>query len=43
VRGELGWGAGRARSARAALRSPSGLAPRHAGALIRVRDLIHPA
>ena len=41
--GEFGAGSGRARSASAALRSPSGLATRHAGALVWVLVLVHPA
>ena len=40
--GELGATARRARSARAALRSPSGLATRHAGAICRVWGLVQP-
>ena len=43
VLSELRTGARRPRSASATLRSPSGLAARHAGAIIRVRRLIHPA
>ena len=41
--GELGAGVRTARSASASLRSPYGLAPRHAGAIRQLRGLIQPA